>query len=102
MSDKEVGVGIATHVYLLTSYREPTTDQSSDTTRVQHGEAVGFIGVIYRSVGEGLHSRSRNDSESSHTTEAHSSMGDISQSWGPGAPCTACRQLSVLESVLSE
>ena len=34
-------------------------------------------------------------------TKAHPSMGDSSQSWEPGAHCTACRQLNRLESVLS-
>jgi hypothetical protein len=40
---------VQTHVYL-----EPTADQSTDTTKDQHGKAVGFIGVTYRSMGKGL------------------------------------------------
>lgn len=33
-------------------------------------------------------------------TKAHQSMGDSSQSWDPGAHCTACRQLKRLDRVL--
>lgn len=34
---------------LLISYREPTTDQTLDTTKAQLGEPVRFFGVTYRS-----------------------------------------------------
>ena len=33
---------------------EPTTDQSTDTTKIQLGELISFTGVTYRSMGEGL------------------------------------------------
>jgi hypothetical protein len=39
---------------LLTSDREPTTDQSMNTTKVQLGDPMSFIGVTYRNMGEGL------------------------------------------------
>ena len=35
-------------------------------------------------------------------TKAHASMGDSSQSWAPGTHCTARRQLSGVENVLSK
>jgi hypothetical protein len=34
--------------------REPTTNQSTDTTKVQLGTQMGFIGVIYMAIGEKL------------------------------------------------
>lgn len=34
--------------------KEPRTDQSAHTTKVLLGEPMGFIGVTYRNVGEGL------------------------------------------------
>jgi hypothetical protein len=33
--------------------KEPKADQSTDTTKVQPDEAMGFIEVTYRNVGEG-------------------------------------------------
>lgn len=38
----------------LISDREPTTDQSADATKIQFGEPVSFIEVIYRNMGEGV------------------------------------------------
>lgn len=38
----------------LTPNREPTTDQSKDTTEVQLGELMSFIEVTYRYVGQEL------------------------------------------------
>lgn len=34
--------------------KEPRTDQSAHTTKVLLGEPMGFIGVTYRNMGEGL------------------------------------------------
>ena len=34
------------HTHLLTPDREPTTDQSTDTTKVQLGEPVSFVGSL--------------------------------------------------------
>lgn len=53
---------------LLTPDREPTTHQSKGATRVQL-EPLGFIGVSYRSLGEGRY-RSRSDSEMAAPPEA--------------------------------
>lgn len=36
----------------------------------------------------------------SYSTKAHPSMGDNSQSWEPGAHCTACRQTKRWASIL--
>lgn len=38
------------HTGLFTSDREPTTDQSMDTTTAQFGEPVSFTGVAYLSM----------------------------------------------------
>lgn len=37
--------------HLLTPDREPTTDQSMDTTKVQLGELISFIGVTHKTMG---------------------------------------------------
>ena len=42
------------YICLLTSEWNPTTDQSTDTTKVQLGEPMSFIGVTYRNMGEEL------------------------------------------------
>ena len=42
------------HTCLLTTDRELLTVQSTNTTKVQLGEPVSFIGVTYRNMGEGL------------------------------------------------
>ena len=31
---------------------EPMTDQSTDSTKVYHGELISFIGVTYRNMGK--------------------------------------------------
>lgn len=39
---------------LLAPDREPMTDQSLDTTKVQLGEPMSFIGFIHKNMSEGL------------------------------------------------
>ena len=39
--------------YLFTPDREPMTEQSVDTTKVQLGELMSFTGTSYRSMSEG-------------------------------------------------
>lgn len=43
--------------------REPTADPSTDTTKVQLGELVSFIGVTQRNGGEGLLTGTKKDSK---------------------------------------
>jgi hypothetical protein len=33
---------------------KPTTDQNKDTTKLQLGETMGFVGVTYRKMDEAL------------------------------------------------
>lgn len=47
-------LGEMQHTHLLTSNREPMTNQGTDITKFQHGEPVSFVGVTYVSVGEGF------------------------------------------------
>lgn len=42
------------HTHLLMPEREPTINQSVDTTKVQLGDPMSFTGITYRSMGEGL------------------------------------------------
>ena len=81
------------HTCLLTPDRDLTRDQCTDTTKVQLGEPMSFIGVTYRSVGEGLLTEADD-----YITKTHPSMGDSSQNWDPGVHCTTCRQLNKLNS----
>lgn len=37
---------------ILTPNRDPNTDKSTDTTKVQVGELMNFIGVAYKRVGK--------------------------------------------------
>lgn len=39
---------------LLTSDKESTTDQNTDTAKVQLGESMSYIGVTCRNMNEGL------------------------------------------------
>jgi agmatine/peptidylarginine deiminase len=39
---------------LLTPGREPSVNQSEDTTTTELGQAMSFIAVIWRSMGDGL------------------------------------------------
>lgn len=45
------------HVHLPTARKEPITDPSMDTTKFQFGKTMGFIGVTYRNMEEGLLAR---------------------------------------------
>lgn len=42
------------HSYLLIPDTEPMADQSTDTTKLQFCEPMGFIGVTYGNMGERL------------------------------------------------
>lgn len=59
--------------YQLIPVREPTTDQSTDITRIQLGEPMDFAMVIYNNMGEGLLTGTENDS---YTTKTHLTIGD--------------------------
>ena len=76
---------------------EQTTDQSTNITNMQLCEPMSFIGVTYRNVGEELITGTE------ILKEAHPSMGDnqLTKAEKPEEPCTGCRQLNRLESVLS-
>ena len=63
-------------------------------------EPVSFIVMTYRNMGEGS-LRSRHDSKTAASPKPSPSMSDSSQSWEPGAHCTACRPLNRLESRLA-
>lgn len=39
---------------LLTSDKEPTTDQNTDTTKIEFGESMSCAGVICMTMNEGL------------------------------------------------
>lgn len=73
---------------MLISDGEPTTEQSTNTAQVQLGEF--YWSYLYE------YGRGQNNvqGQKSCITKAHSSMGDSSQSWGPGALCTAYWQLN--------
>lgn len=77
-----------------------TTDQSTDSTIVQHGEPMSFIGATCKSMGQGLLTGVEMTRRQLHY-QGHPSMGDKYQNWEPGALCTAYRQLNRLERVLS-
>lgn len=47
-------LGETLHTCLLTPGRELTTDQSTETTKVQCGEPKSFIGASYRNVSDSL------------------------------------------------
>lgn len=46
--------GKTQHTHLHMPEREPTINQSVDTTKVQLGDLMSFTGVTYRRMGEGL------------------------------------------------
>lgn len=84
------------HTHLFIPDRKTTTDKSTNTTAVQFGDPKSFIGVAY--LGEGSH-YSTNDCKT--TTSPEPKCVCRSQSWEPGAHCTASGQLNMLKSVLS-
>lgn len=59
--------------HMLTPDRKPTTDRSTDTTRVHTGEPVHSVEVIHRS---------RNDPKTAASPKPRR-HGDSSQGWGP-------------------
>jgi hypothetical protein len=59
----------------LIAYREPRRDPSMDTFRIQLGEPMNFIGVTYRSMGEGSLTGA-DMTQDSCVIKAHPSMGD--------------------------
>lgn len=58
VSEKESVVGLYScedmNKSLLTSDKESTTDQNTDTAKVQLGESMSCIGVTCRNINEGL------------------------------------------------
>ena len=67
-----------------------------DTTKVQHGEPMGFLtGMWVRG-----HLQEQKQLKGSCISKAHPSMDDSSQSWEPGAHCAAFKHLTRLESIL--
>lgn len=55
----------------LSTDREPTTDQSHNTTKISK-----FIAVVYRS---------KDDSKLAASPKAYVSIGDVHKSWNPRA-----------------
>lgn len=86
------------HEQMSTHPREGlTTDHSEDSSDVHIGELMSFTGLPYRS--ERLLIRA----ETTQRQLGHQRPPQPRrlQSWELGIPCTACRQLSGLQSVLS-
>ena len=67
------------HTHLLALHREPTTDQSMESTGVQLGGTVGFTGVAYRDMGEGSLTPVSRMTQSQRIIKVQPSMGDSSQ-----------------------
>lgn len=67
------------HTCILTQDRKPTTDQSTDITKVRHGEPMNFVGIVCRNMGKGLFI-------GAEITQIP--CGNSSQIWEPGAYCT--------------
>lgn len=57
----ELFLGRLTHMFTLRD-RASRTNESRNTTKVQFGEPVSLIGVIYRIMGKRLY-RNRNDAQ---------------------------------------
>jgi hypothetical protein len=81
-----------------TPNRDPTTDQSTNTTKVQLGEPMSFIGVASRNMGERLLTGAEMTQRQLHHSVTHSRVHDKPQKLGSAAYCTACRQLKRLDS----
>ena len=76
-------------------------NKNTNNTKVQFSGLKILIEVAYRNVGEGLLTGEELTQRHLHHTKARPSMSDSSQSWEPGAHCTACRQPSRLKGVLT-
>ena len=70
-----------------------------DTTKVQPGEPMSFIGVTYGNRVRG-YLQEQKWLKGSSITKAHPGWVTAHKSWD-GAPCTTCNQLNRLDSVLS-
>lgn len=70
------------HTGILTPDREPQYEYTlnMDTTKIQLGEPVRFIGVTYRNMGERLHVETKMTQIC--ITNIHPRMGDNSQKLG--------------------
>ena len=90
------------HTRLPTPNREPTTDQNTDITKVKLGEPRRFLLGLLIGIWVRASLQEQKWLTDSCISKAHSGRGDSSQSWEPGAHCTACRQLNKLKSVPSK
>lgn len=82
--------------------RELTTDLKYGRCKVQLGEPVGFIGVSYRNVGEGLRTGAQMTQRQLCHQVPPQHGWQLTTAGKSGAHCTACRQLSGLESAFSK
>ena len=72
------------NTHLFTLDRNPTTDQSTDTTKVQLGKPMSFIGVTYRTMGEGLLTRAEMTQRQVYLHSPPSAWVRAHKSWDPG------------------
>lgn len=78
----------------------PQETQVLDNTKLQLCEPMRFIGVTYRYMGEKLQEQKDSETAASPRLPQH---GRLFRKAGKlGEPCTACRQLSRLESMASQ
>lgn len=61
------------HTHLLNPDRDPTTEQSTDTTQVHPSESMCFIGVTYKSI---------NDSKTAASPWTTPAWVTVHKSWG--------------------
>lgn len=66
------------HTGLFTPNKEPRTDEWTNTTKVQLGKPVSFLGVTYRHMNEELPTGAEM-TQGRCITKAHCSLGDHSQ-----------------------
>lgn len=67
--------------YAFSADRETMIDQSMNTTKVQFGELMSFIGINYGDMSEGVAYRSRHDSKTSASLQS-TIIGDRSRKLG--------------------
>jgi hypothetical protein len=91
--------GVTEHIYLLTPDRNPITNQSMVTTKIQPEETI-TLQLTYRNMGEGVTYRSRNNSKTAASPRPNPAWVTAPKIWKSHSGGRS-RQISVSSNLVS-
>lgn len=83
------------HKFVITPKRELLIDQSIDTTKVQLGESIYFIGVIFRNLNGGLFIETEMTQRHHRAYNSTGDSSDIFENWNTLNSLQAVQQVRV-------